>query len=66
MRAMKPSTSPGVTFPKIILLPNGWQPEGIASGSGTSFYVGSLADGAISRATSALAVEVSWCRANPV
>jgi len=44
---MKPSASPGVTFPKIILLPNGWQPEGIASGSGTSFYVGSLADGAI-------------------
>ena len=44
---MKPSTSPGVAFPKIILLPNGWQPEGIASGSGTSFYVGSLADGAI-------------------
>jgi hypothetical protein len=44
---MKPSSSPGVTFPKIIQLPNGWQPEGIASGSGTSFYVGSLADGAI-------------------
>jgi len=44
---MLSSTSPEVTFPKIILLPNGWQPEGIASGSGTSFYVGSLADGAI-------------------
>jgi sugar lactone lactonase YvrE len=35
------------TFPKIISLPNGWQPEGIASGSGTSFYVGSLAGGGI-------------------
>jgi hypothetical protein len=35
------------TFPNNIPLPNGWQPEGIASGSGTSFYVGSLADGAI-------------------
>ena len=23
------------TFPKIISLPNGWQPEGIASGRGT-------------------------------
>jgi hypothetical protein len=36
-----------VTFPKIISLPNGWQPEGIASGRGTSFYVGSLAGGGI-------------------
>ncbi len=36
-----------VTFPKIISLPIGWQPEGIASGSGTSFYVGSLAGGGI-------------------
>ena len=44
---MLSSTSPELTFPKIISLPNGWQPEGIASGSGTSFYVGSLADGAI-------------------
>lgn len=34
-------------FPKIISLPNGWQPEGIASGSGTSFYVGALAGGGI-------------------
>lgn len=37
----------GDTFPKIIPLPNGWRPEGIASGRGTSFYVGSLANGAI-------------------
>lgn len=44
---MLSSTSPEITFPKVISLPNGWQPEGIASGSGTSFYVGSLADGAI-------------------
>ena len=44
---MLSNTSPEVTFPRIILLPNGWQPEGITSGSGTSFYVGSLADGAI-------------------
>ena len=47
MKTMLSSTSPELTFPKIISLPNGWQPEGIASGSGTSFYVGSLADGAI-------------------
>lgn len=36
-------------FPSIIDLPNGWRPEGIAIGRGTSFYVGSLADGAIFR-----------------
>lgn len=37
------------TFPKIISLPIGWQPEGITAGSGSSFYVGSLVDGAIYR-----------------
>jgi len=41
------NNSPELTFPKILLLPNGWQPEGITSGSGMSFYVGSLANGAI-------------------
>ena len=35
------------TFPKIIQLPNGFQPEGIATGRGHNFYVGSLAGGAI-------------------
>lgn len=34
-------------FPEIVNLPNGWQPEGIASGRGTDFYVGSIANGAI-------------------
>ena len=34
-------------FPDIIPLPNGWRPEGIVSGTGTDFYVGSLANGAI-------------------
>jgi sugar lactone lactonase YvrE len=36
-------------FPKEIKLPNGFQPEGISTGRGTSFYVGSLLDGAIYR-----------------
>lgn len=36
-------------FPDIIPLPNGWQPEGIAVGRGTTFYAGSLANGAIYR-----------------
>jgi len=35
------------TFPEIIPLPNGFQPEGIAVGYGTEFFVGSLATGAI-------------------
>lgn len=36
-------------FPSIINLPNGWRPEGIAIGRGSTFYVGSLANGAIYR-----------------
>lgn len=34
-------------FPDDIPLPNGWAPEGIATGRGTDFYVGSLANGGI-------------------
>ncbi|HET7830941.1 MAG TPA: hypothetical protein VFL03_15365 [Candidatus Limnocylindrales bacterium] len=34
-------------FPTTIQLPDGWQPEGITDGTGTTAYVGSLADGAI-------------------
>jgi hypothetical protein len=34
-------------FPDRIDLPNGWAPEGITAGRGTTVYVGSLADGAI-------------------
>ena len=36
-------------FPAVIPLPNGFQPEGIATGPGGTFYVGSLANGAIYR-----------------
>jgi sugar lactone lactonase YvrE len=36
-------------FPDVIALPNGWQPEGIAIGKGTTFYVGSIPTGAIYR-----------------
>ncbi len=35
------------TFPDIIDLPTGFQPEGIASGKGATFYAGSLATGAV-------------------
>jgi sugar lactone lactonase YvrE len=37
------------TFPDTIALPNGWQPEGIAVGNGTTFYVGSIPTGAVYR-----------------
>jgi sugar lactone lactonase YvrE len=36
-------------FPETISLPNGWQPEGIAIGRGTTFYVGSIPTGGIFR-----------------
>lgn len=35
------------SFPDQVDLPNGWAPEGITAGRGTTVYVGSLADGAI-------------------
>jgi hypothetical protein len=34
-------------FPALIALPDGWQPEGITAGKGTTVFVGSLANGAI-------------------
>jgi sugar lactone lactonase YvrE len=37
----------GHRYPETIPLPNGWQPEGIATGKGNSFYSGSRATGAI-------------------
>lgn len=37
------------SFPQVIALPNGWQPEGIAIGNGTTFYVGSIPTGAVYR-----------------
>jgi sugar lactone lactonase YvrE len=44
-----PAVSAGAAFPDEIALPAGFQPEGISTGRGTTFYVGSLADGAIYR-----------------
>lgn len=37
----------GHQFPSVIPLPNGIQPEGIATGSGTEFFAGSLENGAV-------------------
>jgi DNA-binding beta-propeller fold protein YncE len=43
--------SPGATrpFPQVIQLPQGFQPEGIEVGRGTTFYVGSRVTGAVYR-----------------
>ena len=34
------SAAPAASFPETISLPNGFQPEGIASGNGHTFFVG--------------------------
>lgn len=42
-----PLAATGAAFPDRIELPDGWQPEGIAIGHGTTFYAGSRATGAV-------------------
>jgi len=41
------SARAAVTWPDVIALPNGWQPEGVVTGHGPVIYSGSLANGAI-------------------
>lgn len=41
------AASPAVPAPETVALPDGIRPEGITSGPGTTYYVGSLADGRI-------------------
>ena len=41
------AAAPAKAFPEVIPLPNGFQPEGIAVGKGSTFYVGSIPTGAI-------------------
>jgi len=43
------AVSAAAAFPQVIQLPRGFQPEGIEVGKGTTFYVGSVANGAIYR-----------------
>jgi sugar lactone lactonase YvrE len=43
------SAAAGKAFPQVIQLPRGFQPEGIEVGRGTTFYVGSVANGAVYR-----------------
>jgi sugar lactone lactonase YvrE len=47
--AVAASSALAASFPATIPLPNGWQPEGIAVGDGTTFYVGSIPTGAVYR-----------------
>lgn len=44
-----PATGSGHSFPEVIPLPDGIAPEGIASGTGSEFFTGSLQTGAIYR-----------------
>lgn len=41
------AAAPAQAFPDVISLPDGFQPEGIAVGKGSTFYVGSIPTGAI-------------------
>lgn len=43
------AAAPAKAFPDVIPLPNGFQPEGIATGKGHTFYVGSIPTGAVFR-----------------
>ncbi|HEX5940796.1 MAG TPA: hypothetical protein VFY66_00900 [Anaerolineales bacterium] len=43
------AAAPLQAFPDVILLPDGFQPEGIAVGKGHTFYVGSIPAGAVYR-----------------
>ncbi len=43
------AAAPTQAFPDVISLPDGFQPEGIAVGRGSTFYVGSIPTGAIYR-----------------
>jgi sugar lactone lactonase YvrE len=47
--ALAGGSSAQSTFPQVIQLPTGFRPEGIEVGKGTTFYVGSVANGAIYR-----------------
>ena len=43
------SSAAAASFPDVIPLPDGFQPEGIAVGKGSTFYVGSISTGAVYR-----------------
>jgi sugar lactone lactonase YvrE len=49
LSAASPAAPQKGPFPSVIQLPTGFRPEGIEIGKGTTFYVGSVANGAIYR-----------------
>src|SRR5262245_42532517 len=50
LAALQPAAADRAVFPDTIALPNGFRPEGISIGRGTSIYVGSIPTGAIFKA----------------
>jgi hypothetical protein len=52
-------------FPQVVQLPTGFQPEGIEVGRGTTFYVGSVANGALFRGNLRTGKGASWLPAPP-
>jgi len=57
---LSPDSAASVHFPAVIELPVGFRPEGIAVGRGSTFYVGSLADGAVVRGDLRTGVVHPW------
>jgi len=49
LNVMMIAAAPAQAFPDVIPLPNGFQPEGIAVGKGSTFFVGSIPTGAVYR-----------------
>ena len=66
MLAAPASAAPGDTFPKIISLPNGWHRRASLPVAGRRSMSARWQTARSTRATSALAKDVSWCRARPV
>jgi len=48
--ALVPAAAGAASSPDLIRLPDGWRPEGIAAGRGSSLYVGSIPTGAVWKA----------------
>jgi sugar lactone lactonase YvrE len=49
IEAVAPGNGSRRAFPEVVPLPDGFQPEGIVTGRGTEFFVGSLVDGSVYR-----------------
>src|SRR5688572_10438727 len=52
-------------FPALIQLPSNWQPEGIASGTGNTLYVGSIPTGAVRRINARTGAQTTVVQPDP-